>query len=83
MKKLLSGNPPSVYQDCGQCGRTFRQQKVASGNPDNCPACKREHEMHLDRFNASLIGDRIRKRKILDSQDAVARRLKTKDGLPA
>ena len=39
--------------------------------------------MHLDRFNASLIGDRIRKRKILDSQDAVARRLKTKDGLPA
>ncbi len=39
--------------------------------------------MAIDRHSASLIGNRIRKRKILDTRDAVARRLRIRGGFPA
>ncbi|MDE0097485.1 MAG: hypothetical protein OXN16_01505 [Gammaproteobacteria bacterium] len=76
-----------MNQDCERCGRTFRRQGVKSRtwqNPDRCPRCNdEEREAAVGRYCPSLIRERIHRKKVRDSKDAVARRLKTRTGLSA
>ncbi len=65
---------------CELCGRAFRRQNAKQDNSVYCPDCNtKEREMAVDRYSQSLIGKRLRRRRVLDSRDSVARCLKIRD----
>ena len=70
----------AVYLDCELCGRAFSPRRARPGNPERtirCPACARqERDLAADARSASSLRQRALDRKMRESMNAVARRLK-------